>query len=213
MALAGLLACTHSGTAFPVTPAALDESNEVILRCNLAGGPSWDSTASLLPFPALNPFRQCWYTEFLRAMEEPRLYSTVVGPDSAFRLLLLPSFARAVSVRAFSSGGTYSLVVKTTIGPGGYSPRGMATRDSLALPRQDWEHLQRLLIGADYWAAQTPDDGTGLDGTQWVLEAEIPGLSHLRDEWSPRVPGPQAAYKEACEYLLQLARVTPTPFD
>jgi hypothetical protein len=215
LAVAALSACTHRPTPAPATVAPAEEAaNDVIQHCALAGqAPPWDSTASRLPFPDLDPFRQCWYTEFLQALGEPRLYSTVVGQDSAFRLLLLPSFARAVAVRVFSTRGRYSLVVKTTIGPGGYSPRGIATRDSTALPRERWEHFQALLGEAQYWAAQTPDDGTGEDGTQWILEAEVPGVSHLRDEWSPKVPGPQAAYKVACQYLLDLGGVSPSAFD
>jgi len=43
----------------------------------------------VLPYLSLEPFRRCWYTQFLAALKESALPApadpTEVGPDAAFR--------------------------------------------------------------------------------------------------------------------------------
>src|SRR5437870_9923999 len=63
--------------------------------------PGTDTVAfrEVLPSPALDPFRRCWYTQFLVALKESALPAPAGPTDVVYRFLNLPSFRPAISVR------------------------------------------------------------------------------------------------------------------
>jgi hypothetical protein len=53
----------------------------------------------VLPYLSLEPFRRCWYTQFLVALKESALPAPAGPTDVVYRFLYLPTFRPAISVR------------------------------------------------------------------------------------------------------------------
>ena len=53
----------------------------------------------VLPYLSLEPFRRCWYTQFLVAPKESALPAPAGPTDVVYRFLNLPTFRPAISVR------------------------------------------------------------------------------------------------------------------
>ena len=63
--------------------------------------PGTDTVAfrEVLPYLSLEPFRRCWYTQFLVALKESALPAPAGPTDVVYRFLNLPTFRPAISVR------------------------------------------------------------------------------------------------------------------
>jgi hypothetical protein len=48
----------------------------------------------VLPYLSLEPFRRCWYTQFLVALKESALPAPAGPTDVVYRFLYLPTFRR-----------------------------------------------------------------------------------------------------------------------
>lgn len=189
--------------ATPRPPAA--GGNAVIASCSGASG-GWSTDSSLVPYPQIAPFPQCWYSAFLRVLGEPALRDLDTA-DAAYRLLILPTWAPAKVVRLSQVGGVIHLRVAQTLGPGGYDPRGEAWHRDTVLAIEDWRHAQALMGSPTFW--HIPDRAiAGEDGTQWVLEARMPGAASVLEMWEPSLGGPWAQQRRAAEHLLALAQLS-----
>ena len=123
----------------------------------------------------------------LRELGEP-----VLNPGAehrtVFRALWLRSFHNPVSVRLVDDHGTYS-VITSEVAMHGDSVTGVVRRDSLPLPREAWDLLQRRLaieqfFNRSYWRMTKPKS-MGLDGANWILEGLKDGKYQYIDWWSP----------------------------
>jgi hypothetical protein len=71
----------------------------------------------------ISPFVQCWYSEQLRAMEEPSLFSlSVAATDTIVRLTWLRTFHHGISVRVARGRDRISVAAVELDGAGGYAP-------------------------------------------------------------------------------------------
>ena len=89
--------------------------------------PGTDTVAfrEVLPYLSLEPFRRCWYTQFLVALKESALPAPAGPTDVIYRFLNLPTFRPAISVR-IERRDSIRMTVSQTEGWGGYDPKGLA---------------------------------------------------------------------------------------
>ena len=176
----------------------------LIPRCS--GQPSsrdWAPAQSRLRGLGLTPFEECWFSDFLEAMNEPSLDQT----DSTavvYRFLRLPSFSPAEAVRVTHGLGSTEVTYKRTVGPGGYRPQGLAAARVAAVSDSTWSGLEARLAAARFWTT-APDSVRGADGEEWIFEARVANRRRLVKVWSPEPNGRGAAYVALGNYFLAVA--------
>ncbi len=153
-----------------------------------------------------------WYGRSLQDLREPSLWQSRAAETRAIRLLLLRSFHQTVAVRLERSGDFVQLIA---VGSGGddmtildrpadaaLPPLGLRWVRPLALA--DWHRVESLLAAASF-SAMPLDNETGSDGAEWIIERAGGGEYRMVTRWSPGRDGPDAAYRRACDALLDLA--------
>ena len=162
---------------------------------------------SLFPhWQNLDGFRESWYSKHLRAMGERALSDSPVGQH--IRFLLLPSFSHSVSVR-IDCDVACELVAYRLSGYGGYEPGEIDKRVARRLTPEEVEAFNRRLRAADLWHGQ-PQSDFGVDGSQWIVEAQRPEGYVAWDVWSPQDP-PFRAFIDLCQLMLRLAALDSAP--
>ena len=121
----------------------------------------------VLPYLSLEPFRRCWYTQFLVALKESALPAPAGPTDVVYRFLYLPTFRPAISVR-IERRDSIRMTVSQTEGWGGYYPRGLAWTRTVRLPLPAWDSLELALAAAHFWSDTVPEGPGGLDGSRWI---------------------------------------------
>jgi len=69
--------------------------------------------------------------------------------------------------------------------------------------------LELALAVAHFWLDTVPERPGGLDGSRWILEGVRTDRHVLADHWSPQEVGPDAAFRRAGNYILDLAHIPP----
>lgn len=87
----------------------------------------------VVPYLSLEPFRRCWYTQFLVALKESALPAPAGPTDVVYRFLYLPTFRPAITVR-IERPDSIRMTVSQTEGWGGYDPKGLAWTRTVRLP-------------------------------------------------------------------------------
>jgi len=99
----------------------------------------------------------------------------------------------------------FRMTVSQTEGWGGYDPKGLAWTRTVRLPLPVWDSLELALAAAHFWSDTVPEGPGGLDGSRWILEGIRTDRRVLVDHWSPQEVGPDAAFRRAGNYILDLA--------
>jgi hypothetical protein len=160
------------------------ESGRVVVqqsRCD-ASPAAQHKADSLIRIPSgdgLNVFEECWYSEHLYAMGEPRLSDAAVGVgDTVIRMTCLPTFMPGIAIRAELRGGGARLRATALNGQGGYEPGTVARREERELMASDWAALSQRTT--DLWPTPTaqPGDIMSVDGTTWIIELKANDRYH-----------------------------------
>jgi hypothetical protein len=154
----------------------------------------------------LDQFRERWYSEHLRAMNEGALSDSHVGLH--IRFLMLPSFSHPVSVR-IDCDKDCELVAYRLSGYGGYEPGAIDKRVARKLTSKEVQTFNRQLRAADLWHGQ-PKSDFGVDGSRWIVEAQRPEGYVAWDLWSPQGP-PFQAFIDLCQLMMRLAALDSQP--
>lgn len=147
-----------------------------------------------------------WYRPHLRAMGEPSIYSEK-GPEllNEFRFLYLPTFSKPISLRGFRADGRFFIRVVRLTGKGGYDPGKVEIGVNVQVTEEEWKGLEDSVVQSFKEKPLTDEQRSlisGLDGSQWILEARIDGKYHFEE-------APQAGYwtsKEGIEVLKKLEK-------
>jgi hypothetical protein len=150
----------------------------------------------VLPYLSLEPFRRCWYTQFLVALKESALPAPGGPTDVVYRFLYLPTFRPAISVR-IERRDSIRMTVSQTEGWGGYDPKGLAWTRTIRLPLPAWDSLELALAAAHFWSDTVPEGPGGLDGSRCILEGVGTHRRVLVDHCSPQEVGPDTAFRGA----------------
>lgn len=156
-----------------------------------------------------NDFTVKWYSEQLHAMAEPSLWKLSKGDHSttSYRLLWLPSFHPAISVRIVKSGNSVVLHLVKLDGTGGGEPGKISAKKTKKLTTDEWTWLQIYLEKSRYWKMANniqADLSTGIveDGDQLIFEGIEGGKYHIVDR---SLPDP--AYERLCRHMLELSGI------
>lgn len=162
---------------------------------------------SLDPRPDLHRHRAEWYADALERLGEPPLHSA--GPDQLFvvRLLCLPTWSPACSVRAERSGLGWRLLARELDGDeSGFDLGELARRDDRLVVGADADRLAELWEWLRFWSIAPAGGEDVLDGTAYVLEAVERGRYRVvvRDdpEWGD-------TFGEFADLLIRLAGLAP----
>jgi hypothetical protein len=131
----------------------------------------------------ISSFRNKWYSEHLKAMKEPVVYSDSTNRQ-IIRFTWLRTFHHPVVVGMVNDGGEVSLYWKTSSGAGGYDPGKLVTDRHKRIDIQQWDKMIQELERISFWRFPTNNPVFGFDGAQWILEVKIDGKYHLIDIWT-----------------------------
>jgi hypothetical protein len=157
--------------------------------------------------PDLHRCRAEWYTDARVRLGEGPLHPA--GPDQPFvvRLLCLPTWAPACSVRGERSGLVWRLLSRELDGEeSGFDLGELAHRDDRLIVGADADRLTALWAWLRFWSIPTSGGEDVLDGTAYVLEAAERGRYRVvvRDdpEWGD-------TFGELADLLIGFAGLTP----
>lgn len=137
------------------------------------------------PRPDLHSFLAEWYGGALARLHEQPLYpANAEQPRLVVRLLCLPTWSRACSVRVEASGCFFGLEGRELDGEeAGFELGQLARRQARTLSGTEtarftasWEQLR-------FWSLAASRDNDVLDGTTYVLEAAERGRYHVA-QWN-----------------------------
>jgi len=161
--------------------------------------------ASPFPGSGLELYSAAWYSEHLRAADEPHIEPTGREEVEVYRLLVLPSFEPTAVVRVERVGNRITFVTKRLSGAGGYEPGEIEWQAEGTVTDADWAEFKRLLTASDFWSQLSHGAITRLrmercireesgcwirtDPTMWVLEGADRVRHHVvdRDALEPPV--------------------------
>lgn len=153
---------------------------------------------SLFPADA-RLFSAEWYSNELRAMNEPSLLS--FDPSSeVYRFLWLRSFNHPISVRVWHSGDEYfiaAIEMSASASNGGKEFK----RKSRRVTPEEWSTLTEKLEKICFWSFRADLIGSAEDGARWIVEGLSAERYHVIDLQSPT----QGSYRDACLYLLKIS--------
>jgi hypothetical protein len=138
-----------------------------------------------------NDFVVEWYSQQLKALQEPSLWETSKRPEQqVFRFLWLRSFHHRVVIRLnINDDGTGDLVTKVGGGQGGYPPGKLIENRTQRISKQQTQWFLDEVKEVKYWDLPTREEQhpneVSVDGAQWVVEAARNGTYKVVDRWSP----------------------------
>jgi hypothetical protein len=160
------------------------------------------SDAAAYYFPAdVGAFLRKWYSQHLKAMQEPSLFCGRETAEFTYRFLWLRTFDHPICVRIEKEGSSTKLHAVELDGRGGYAPGKPLRQIDRTLSSAEQERMITALKKTWYWGTPRYIVGGGLDGAEWILEGAEDGKYQVMKETSPRV----SLHRDACLVFLELA--------
>jgi hypothetical protein len=122
-----------------------------------------------------NDFAVEWYSQQLKALQEPSLWETSKNiKGQVYRFLWLRSFHHPVVVRLnVNDDATGDLVTKVADGHGGYPPGKLIENRTQRLSKQQTQSFLDEVKELKYWDLPTREEenpkDVHLDGAQWIV--------------------------------------------
>jgi hypothetical protein len=138
----------------------------------------------------LDEARQKWYSDQLKALDEPSLYAASdSSQNEIYRFLWLRTFHHPVAVRIELSAKSATVFVKEADGAGGYKPGKLIRNSQVILSERQSMQLVRALQDAGFWKEPTIEESqtVGSDGARWIFEGVKERNYHVVDRWSPPI--------------------------
>jgi hypothetical protein len=167
--------------------------------------------------PQSSQFKEPWYSEQLRALQEPSLWEfSKTQKTQTYRFLWLRSFDHPISVRLdVAENGTAVVTTKITSGQGGDETRKLLVNKSHSLAKEHAASFIDQVNELGFWDLATYERGevgpdgkmtveVHVDGAEWILEGVKDGKYKIVDRWSPE-KGPVRAL--GITMLIDLAKL------
>jgi hypothetical protein len=152
-----------------------------------------------------NERRSEFLREYLAAQQEPG-FSCLDENIEAYRVLYLPAFDYATSVRIWRDADQYQMTIKQLEDewtPLDNTPAKIRLNTTRPLTALEWTRFKEQLVTANFWSMPPADPNKmGLDGVSCTLEGKSGGRHHVVYRW-----GNEPGFMDACAYLLQVAKV------
>ena len=124
-------------------------------------------------------FRIDWYSEHLKAFEEPILLKDSL-PIEIYRFTYLRTFDNPIVIRLEKKNDSIIIYWKVLDGYGGYDSGKIIENKSKVLKAKEWENIEEQIDSIKYWEL-TYKKRIGVDGSQWILEGKKLGKYHVID--------------------------------
>lgn len=151
-------------------------------------------------------FTEKWYSDQLKALNEPTLCCSKIAVTRAYRFTWLRTFHHPVAIR-IEEGPDSRWVIHTKVssGAGGYDPGKLSIDKTRTATRNELASLKSLLeIGSPFWSLPSVDaEMGGFDGSQWIVEVRVESAYHFVDRWSPE-SGP---VRQLGQLFIELSKV------
>lgn len=122
-----------------------------------------------------------WYSEYLKAFEEPILIDSLT--TEIYRFTYLRTFDNPIVIRLESNNDSVIIYWKVLDGKGGYSIGKIIENKSKVLIADEWENIEKQINSIKYWSLGVDKEIIGEDGSQWILEGKKLGKYHVVDRW------------------------------
>jgi hypothetical protein len=122
-----------------------------------------------------------WYSEYLKAFEEPILIDSLT--TEIYRFTYLRTFDNPIVIRLESNNDSVIIYWKVLDGKGGYSIGKIIENKSKVLIADEWENVEKQINSIKYWSLGVDKEIIGEDGSQWILEGKKLGKYHVVDRW------------------------------
>lgn len=132
-------------------------------------------------FAKKDDFIREWYSQQLRAMNEPSMWCGSTA-DTEYRFTWLRTFHHPVAVRVTSNNNVARIEAVELDGAGGYDPGKELRRVSRPMSKEDWLSIQQAM---DAWALKAPPKTLGTDGSMWIFEQSTVRGYRAIEVWSP----------------------------
>jgi hypothetical protein len=144
---------------------------------------------SLSDNPRSDQSRSDWYSNDLKALQEPSLLQLAKNSSlESYRFVWLRTFHHPVIVRLdLAPDGTGQLTTKVSSGAGGYDPGHLVENKARPVTREATERFLTKVKQEQFWklpSYETPAT-VGCDGSQWIIEGFKDGKYHVIDRWTP----------------------------
>ena len=127
-----------------------------------------------------------WYSGHLRALEELPL-SPKKDTVARYRFTWLRSSDRPVALRIdVMEDGSAIFVLKVADGKGGYEPGKVVRNENWKLDPQKLKAFKAIFDRAAFFEQPVAEDAAGVDGSRWLIEANLNGRYHIVSRWTPR---------------------------
>ncbi len=193
------------------------------VRCFYIMRTGWYILTALLMLPVANLSQEISPAEKLRADEryqntlslfrEPQIFPPTSPDAEVYRILVFPTFYRALSIRAERSGKGYYLTAKYLSGRVGYDWGTLKGERRRRLSEKEWRKLLGLLESASFWSLPSEEKGPEpndkgeaaacLDSTGWYLEGVRGGKYHVAGRYCPD----RGSFKAVGLYMVELSKL------
>jgi hypothetical protein len=153
-------------------------------------------------------FRSQWYSNHLKALEEPSLFQMAKGSSAeSYRFVWLRTFDHPVIVRVdIETDRNGEITTKLSSGAGGYEPGKLIENTTRPLTQRQTEKFLATIQRLQFWELPTHDtpNTVGCDGAQWIIEGIKDGKYHVVDRWTP---GKGAVHDLGLSFVFGLAQM------
>ena len=137
----------------------------------------------------LDGFVRGWYSRSLRLLAEPSL-SCGEPAGETYRFMTTNDSTEAVRITHDGVGGGTLFGAETgdpmdTVDGTG-SPGKVKRRTQFRITPQQWEQVEEIVKGSNFWKLPTSGGDRGADGEDWVIEGRRRSDYHVVKRWSPR---------------------------
>ena len=148
---------------------------------------SYFPNGALSDYDRVDSFKARWYSDQLRALEEPSLLEEADTPSrQSYRFVWLRTFHHPVAVRLdIMSDGTGKLTVKIANGAGGYKPGKLIENTSPSVTQKQTDKFLEQVKDAGFWELSSYEKTSGCDGAEWIIEGVKDGKYHVVNRWTP----------------------------
>jgi hypothetical protein len=148
---------------------------------------SYFPNGALSDYDRADSFKARWYSDQLRALEEPSLLEEAnMQSRQSYRFLWLRTFHHPVAVRLdITPDGTGKLTVKIANGAGGYKPGKLIENKSPLVTQKQTDKFLQHVKDAGFWELSSYEKTSGCDGAEWIIEGVKDGKYHVVNRWTP----------------------------
>jgi hypothetical protein len=156
------------------------------------------------------------YSAFVDQFQELSL--SEIGTDSqaeVYRMMIIPTWGNAISIRAQKRDGIYALSARRLEGQAGFQVGDLVEVRDFCLTQTDSRVLDDLIQKVNLFGMPSNDGVMGADGDQWVVEGVSQGKYHFVERWCATDCDPKKrgllTFDALCKFLVDKSKLSARP--